>query len=139
MPIHVRSSFSQKEGTWVVRAEDVSAGGAQGTEEAGSTMVAAIITAVEHDSSQAKITIVGVPDTPGEAAAIFSTVADAQINIDMLVQNISAAATGRTDISFTLPRGAGQTAMAALAGMPDQVGQESLQYDDSVGTAHGSG
>ncbi|HEY9565066.1 MAG TPA: aspartate kinase [Nocardioides sp.] len=133
MPIHVRSSFSQKEGTWVVRAEDVSAGGAQGTEEAGSTMEAAIITGVAHDSSQAKITIVGVPDKPGEAAAIFRTVADAQINIDMIVQNISAAATGRTDISFTLPRGEGQTAMAALAGMQDQVGYESLQYDDSVG------
>src|SRR3546814_18036748 len=96
-------------------------------------MEAAIITGVAHDSSQAKITIVGVPDKPGEAAAIFRTVADAQINIDMIVQNISAAATGRTDISFTLPRGEGQTAMAALAGMQDQVGYEALQYDDPVG------
>src|SRR3546814_7957949 len=101
-------------------------------------MEAAIITGVAHDSSQAKITIVGVPDKPGEAAAIFRTVADAQINIDMIVQNISAAATGRTDISFTLPRGEGQTAMAALAGMQDQVGYESLQYDDSRSEEHTS-
>lgn len=126
MPIHVRSSFSDKEGTWVVKAEDVTA-----AEE--NTMEAAIITGVAHDRSQAKITVVGVPDKPGEAAAIFRAVADAQINIDMIVQNVSAASTGLTDISFTLPRGEGQTAMSALAGMQAQVGYARLQYDDSVG------
>ncbi|MDQ2677072.1 MAG: aspartate kinase [Actinomycetota bacterium] len=124
MPIHVRSSFSEMEGTWVVRAEDVAQ---------GDTMEAAIITGVAHDRSQAKITVVGVPDKPGEAAAIFRAVADAQINIDMIVQNVSAAATGLTDVSFTLPRGEGQTAMTALARIQDQVGYERLQYDDSVG------
>lgn len=125
MPIHVRSSFSEKEGTWVVKAEDVV------TE--GSSMEAAIITGVAHDRSQAKITVVGVPDKPGEAAAIFRAVAEAQINIDMIVQNVSAAATSLTDISFTLPRGEGQTAMTALARLQDAVGFDSLQYDDSVG------
>ncbi len=125
MPIHVRSSFSDKEGTWVVRAEDVV------TEE--STMEAAIITGVAHDRSQAKITVVGVPDKVGEAAAIFGALADAQANIDMIVQNVSAAATGLTDISFTLPRGEGQTAMTALARLQDTVGYDRLQYDDSVG------
>lgn len=125
MPIHVRSSFSQVEGTWVVRAEDVV--------KEDEAMEAAIITGVAHDRSQAKITVVGVPDKVGEAAAIFRAVADAQINIDMIVQNISAAATGLTDISFTLPRGEGQTAMAALARLQDTVGYERLQYDDSVG------
>ena len=125
MPIHVRSSFSDKEGTWVVKAEDVN------TE--GQTMEAAIITGVAHDRSQAKITIVGVPDKPGEAAAIFRAVADAQINIDMIVQNVSAAATSLTDISFTLPRGEGQTAVTALARLQDSVGFESVLYDDSVG------
>ena len=124
MPIHVRSSFSDKEGTWVVKAEDV-------TE--GETMEAAIITGVAHDRSQAKITVVGVPDKVGEAAAIFRAVAEAQTNIDMIVQNVSAAATGRTDISFTLPRAEGQAAMAALSKLQGEVGYERLQYDDSVG------
>ncbi len=124
MPIHVRSSFSEKEGTWVVKAEDVAQ---------ENTMEAAIITGVAHDRSQAKITVVGVPDKPGEAAAIFRAVAEAQINIDMIVQNVSAAATSLTDISFTLPRGEGQTAMTALSRLQDAVGFDSLQYDDSVG------
>ena len=125
MPIHVRSSFSQKEGTWVVKAEDVVL--------EDNSMEAAIITGVAHDSSQAKLTIVGVPDKPGEAAAIFRAVADASINLDMIVQNVSAAATGLTDISFTLPRGEGQTAMAALTKLQAEVGFQQLQYDDSVG------
>jgi aspartate kinase len=124
MPIHVRSSFSEKEGTWVVKAEDV-------VQE--SSMEAAIITGVAHDRSQAKITVVGVPDKPGEAAAIFRAVAEAQINIDMIVQNVSAAATSLTDISFTLPAGEGQTAMTALSRLQASVGFESLLYDDSVG------
>jgi aspartate kinase len=125
MPIHVRSSFSDKEGTWVVKAADV-------PQKEGS-MEAAIITGVAHDRSQAKITVVGVPDKVGEAAGIFRALADAQINLDMIVQNVSAAATGLTDISFTLPRGEGQTAMAALARLQGTVGYERLGYDDSVG------
>ena len=124
MPIHVRSSFSEKEGTWVVKAEDVSQ---------EDSMEAAIITGVAHDRSQAKITVVGVPDKPGEAAAIFRTVADSQVNIDMIVQNVSAASTGLTDISFTLPRSEGQTAVTALSRVQAEVGFERLQYDDSVG------
>jgi len=124
MPIHVRSSFSDKQGTWVVKAEDVAQ---------ENTMEQAIITGVSHDRSQAKITVVGVPDKIGEAAAIFRAIADEQINIDMIVQNVSAASTGLTDISFTLPRGDGQDAMKALAEIQDAVGYERLQYDDSVG------
>lgn len=96
-------------------------------------MEAAIITGVAHDRSQAKLTIVGVPDKPGEAAAIFRAVADASLNIDMIVQNVSAAATGLTDISFTLPRGEGQTAMTVLDKLKNDVGFQQLQYDDSVG------
>ena len=125
MPIHVRSSFSENQGTWVVKEADVS--------QKDSSMESAIITGVAHDRSQAKITVVGVPDKVGEAAAIFRAVADAQINIDMIVQNVSAAATGLTDISFTLPRGEGQMAMAALAKLQDVVGYQRLGYDDSVG------
>jgi aspartate kinase len=125
MPIHVRSSFSDREGTWVVRAEHVA--------QEGHPMEQAIISGVAHDRSEAKITVVGVPDKVGEAAAIFQALAEAQINIDMIVQNVSAAATALTDISFTLPRDDGQTAMTTLARLKDAVGFERLQYDDSVG------
>ena len=122
IPVHVRSSFSQNEGTWVTDLP-------QGVD----SMEQAIISGVAHDRSEAKITVVGVPDKPGEAAAIFRAVSAAEINIDMIVQNISAAATGRTDISFTLPKADGQTAMAALDRIRDQVGFEDLLYDDQVG------
>jgi aspartate kinase len=121
MPIHVRSSFSNKTGTWVKSSIE------------GSTMEQAIIAGVAHDRSEAKITVVGVPDKVGEAATIFQTLADAEINIDMIVQNISAAATSRTDISFTLPRTDGQTAMNALNKIKERIGFDSLRYDDQIG------
>ena len=124
IPIHVRSSFSDRPGTWVVNADDV---------RKDPTMEQAIISGVAHDRSEAKITVVGVPDKVGEAAAIFSALADAQINIDMIVQNVSAAATALTDISFTLPRADGQNAMKSLARLKDEIGFERLQYDDGVG------
>ena len=93
----------------------------------------AIISGVAHDRSEAKITVVGVPDKVGEAARIFRAVAGASINLDMIVQNISAAATGRTDISFTLPREDGQVAMSTLRDLQDEVGFDSLQYNDRIG------
>jgi len=122
IPIHVRSSFSHKEGTWVV--DDP-------TE--GDTMEQAIIAGVAHDRSEAKITVVGVPDKVGEAARIFEALAAAEINLDMIVQNISAAATSLTDISFTLPRTDGQIGMKALAALKDEVGYDKLLYDDKIG------
>jgi aspartate kinase len=121
VPIHVRSSFSHKTGTWVKDSIE------------GNTMEQAIISGVAHDRSEAKITVVGVPDKVGEAATIFQTLADAEINIDMIVQNVSAAATSRTDISFTLPRTDGQTAMASLNKIKEQIGFDSLRYDDQIG------
>jgi aspartate kinase len=121
VPVHVRSSFSQKEGTWVVDAKEL------------NQMEQAIISGVAHDRGEAKITVVGVPDKPGEAARIFETVAGAETNIDMIVQNVSAVATNRTDISFTLPRADGARAMSALARMKDEVGYEQLLYDDQIG------
>ncbi|GII28778.1 aspartate kinase [Planotetraspora mira] len=123
LPIHVRSSFSTREGTWVVSDPKI-----EGTE-----MEQPIISGVAHDRSEAKITVVGVPDKVGEAAAIFRTLADAEINIDMIVQNVSAAATGRTDISFTLPTNDSQTALTALNKMQTRVGFEKLLYDDQIG------
>jgi aspartate kinase len=125
MPIHVRSSFSQRQGT---RITDAAQRGAEGAD-----MEQAIISGVAHDRSEAKITVAGVPDRVGEAARIFRTIADAGINIDMIVQNISAATTGLTDISFTLPRADGQAAMAALGAIKPVVGFESLLYDDRIG------
>jgi len=121
VPVHVRSSFSQKEGTWVVDAKDI------------ENMEQAIISGVVQDRNEAKITVVGVPDKPGEAARIFQTVASAETNIDMIVQNVSAVSTNRTDISFTLPRVDGARAMSALARMKDEVGYEQLLYDDQIG------
>jgi aspartate kinase len=141
MPIHVRSSFSNKTGTWVTghagekmdngQLSTVQAGAGQNAEE--SEVEQAIISGVAHDRSEAKITVVGVPDRIGEAASIFRVIADAGINIDMIVQNVSAVATGRTDISFTLPRDDSQTAMTALRGLQEKIGFESLLYDDSIG------
>jgi aspartate kinase len=121
VPVHVRSSFSSRPGTWVTNIPQ---------EE---LMEQAIISGVAHDRGEAKLTVVGVPDKPGEAAAIFRALADAEINIDMIVQNVSAAATGRTDISFTLPTSDGATAMTALGKIREQVGFENLLYDDAVG------
>ncbi len=119
--VHVRSSFSQLPGTIV----------------SGSmkelSVEQAIISGVAHDRSEAKITVVGVPDKPGEAATIFRALADAETNIDMIVQNVSAAATGRTDISFTLPDTDGVTAMETLNKMQSEIGFESLVFDDHIG------
>jgi aspartate kinase len=96
-------------------------------------MEQAIIAGVAHDRSEAKITVVAVPDKVGEAARIFETLADAQVNLDMIVQNVSAAATNLTDISFTLPREDGQVAMSSLAKIKEEVGYASLLYDDQIG------
>jgi aspartate kinase len=121
MPIHVRSSYTHKEGTLVTGAmEDL-------------PLEQALITGVAHDRSEAKITIVGVPDEPGIAAQIFQTVAAAEINIDMIVQNVSTEGTGRTDISFTLPKADGPTAMAALNKVSDLIKFRTLLYDDHIG------
>ncbi|MFT2016212.1 aspartate kinase [Streptomyces sp. 796.1] len=121
IPIHVRSSFSGHVGTWVRNKPE----GEEGMEQA-------IISGVAHDTSEAKITVVGVPDKPGEAAVIFRTISDAQLNIDMVVQNVSAASTGLTDISFTLPKTDGHKAMEALTKAQPEIGFDSLRYDDQI-------
>ena len=121
VPIHVRSSFSAKSGTTVTGSmEDL-------------PVEQAIISGVAHDRSEVKVTVVGVPDKPGEAATIFRELADAEINIDMIVQNISTGGTGRTDVSFTLPATDGPTALAALKRIQERVGFSDLLYDDHIG------
>ena len=127
VPIHVRSSFSGKEGTLVTNRPL----NAENGEEL--PMEDPIITGVAHDRSEAKITVVGVPDVPGTAARIFEVVATAGANIDMIVQNVSAAQTGLTDISFTLPEGDVPGTLAALTAAQEELKFASLQFDDQVG------
>jgi aspartate kinase len=121
MPVHVRSSFSHQPGTWITDKPEV------------APVEQPIISGVAHDRSEAKITIVGVPDKVGQAARLFEAVSAAQINLDMIVQNVSVPSTARTDISFTLPRSDGETALTALAAVRDEVGYEQLLYDDQIG------
>ncbi|WP_425843186.1 aspartate kinase [Agrococcus sp. TSP3-2-1] len=120
--LHVRSSFTNDEGTIVYDSK-----------RAGSTMEEPMIVGVAHDLSEAKVTVVGVPDVPGTAARIFTIVAETGANVDMIVQNVSEAATGRTDISFTLPKAEAGPAMQALEAERAEVGFESIQHDDQIG------
>ncbi len=121
--VHVRSSFTDKPGTWVVPQEELE----------GTDMEEAIITGIAHDRDDAKITVVGVPDKPGNAATIFQAVADADINIDMVVQNISDLSAERTDITFTLPSTEGRKGVDALERIKDKVGFDRIRYDDQIG------
>ncbi|WP_296665270.1 aspartate kinase [Demequina sp.] len=122
VPIHVRSSFSGHEGTWVVEET-----------EAGGDMEDPIIAGVAHDKSEAKITVTGVPDVPGSAARLFEAVARADVNIDMIVQNVSATNTGVTDISFTLPQASVPDALRAIEADAEAIGYAGLATDDAIG------
>ncbi|MGH3665007.1 MAG: aspartate kinase [Egibacteraceae bacterium] len=114
--IHVRSSFTYGDGTWVV----------EGTQ----TMEQAIISGVAHDTGEGKLVIRRVPDKPGVAARIFTALADANINIDMIVQNVSED--GTTDISCTVPLADGQRATQLLEGLAAEVGAEGVDLDTEV-------
>ncbi|MCF7551649.1 aspartate kinase [Pseudonocardia sp. WMMC193] len=121
VPLRVRSSYNDKPGTLVAGSiEEI-------------PLENPIITGVAHDRSEGKITVTGVPDTPGMAARIFRVVADAEINIDMVLQNISNAADKKTDITFTLPRADGPAAVAALERSKAEIGYTELIYDNEVG------
>ncbi|MEI2717869.1 MAG: aspartate kinase [Candidatus Nanopelagicales bacterium] len=121
IPIHVRSTFSATEGTWVV-ADPTS----------GGTMEQPIIAGVAADLNDAKVTVIGVPDRPGEAAAIFGALAGVSVNVDMIVQNVSAEATGRTDVTFTCPKGDIARALQALLDHQDEIGFERLTSDEGI-------
>jgi aspartate kinase len=147
VPVHVRSSFSDRPGSWVVDdhaavppglldppdGSDPTDGPALAAAPQEDPLEQPIISGVAHDRSEAKITVVGVPDVPGKAAAIFQAVADAGVNIDMIVQNVSAGGSGRTDVSFTLPKSDGQAAMSSLQQRQDAIGYEGLIYNDQIG------
>ncbi|MPV48974.1 aspartate kinase [Pseudactinotalea sp. HY160] len=120
--LHVRSSFSTEQGTIVTDEE-----------QEAETMEAPIISGVAHDRSQGKVTVIGAPDVPGTAARIFEVVAARGCNIDMIVQNVSAAETGLTDVSFTLPEAEAADAREALRGIRDELGFADLVYNENVG------
>jgi aspartate kinase len=121
IPVHVRSSYSDKPGTIVKGSiKDIA-------------MEDPILTGVAHDRSEAKVTIVGIPDIPGYAARVFRAVAEADVNIDMVLQNVSKIEDGKTDITFTCSRDSGPTAVAKLDALKDEIGFTQLLYDDHIG------
>ncbi|QIK63949.1 aspartate kinase [Leucobacter viscericola] len=122
--LHVRSSFSDEPGTIVY---DPAKGHPKGVQ-----VEEPVITGIAAEKDEAKITVGGVPDVPGKAAQIFEIVATTHANIDMIVQNVSAADTNRTDISFTVPTGDGKRVIDALEAEREALGFESLQYDDQI-------
>jgi aspartate kinase len=115
--LHVRASFSDSEGTRIA-------------EEGELVLEKAIVSGVTHDASEAKATIVAVPDSPGIAARVFRALADAGVNIDMIVQNVSEH--GRTDISFTLPKSDLAVAEPILRQLAVEIGASSIDLDDEI-------
>ncbi|MDR3201603.1 MAG: aspartate kinase, partial [Bifidobacteriaceae bacterium] len=144
VPLHVRSSFSTNLGT-VIAADGAAPFPLSPTtltqtqtqtdqeQPMEASLEAPLISGVAHDRTQAKITVVGIPDVPGKAAAVFEVVAASGANIDMIVQNVSLEGSGRTDISFTLPVTDGRDTRRALEDARGQLGFESLAYDDQIG------
>lgn len=132
--IHARSTFTSNEGTYVLgdgmtdprRPEGVEMSDSIGNEEP-------LVSGVAIDRSQAKITVVGVPDVPGSAAAIFTRVSKAGVNIDMIVQNVQSAGRGRTDISFTLPKEQGAAVAKQLQAEQEDLGYQQVLFDDQIG------
>ncbi|MDH5421159.1 MAG: aspartate kinase, partial [Acidimicrobiia bacterium] len=114
IPIHVRSSFHTNPGTWVKE----------------TTMEQAIVSGVAHDTSQAKVTVAAVPDTPGVAARLFEAMSGGRINVDMIVQNVSSA--GHTDISFTVPRTQGRQAQQLAEGVGLELGSGPVDLNESI-------
>ena len=119
--VHVRSSFTWAPGTWVTEEEDPSM----------TSMEQAIISGVTHDASEAKVTIEQVPDRPGVAATWFRALADASVNVDMIVQNVSTA--GRTDISFTVPRADLSRAEAVMDKIVVETDASGWRADERIG------
>ena len=132
LPIHVRSSFSDKEGTFVI-ADLNDQSKLKKLSKVGAIMEQPIIAGVAHDLGDAKITVVGVPDRPGMAAAIFQAVADAGINMDMIVRNVSVHESGATDVTFTCPRADATKAELALRRIEKEVNFKDIDTDENIG------
>jgi len=131
VPIHVRSSFSDKEGTFVI-ADLADQSQLETLSTQGAIMEQPIIAGVAHDLGDAKVTVLGVPDRPGTAAAIFQAVADAGINMDMIVQNVSVHGSGQTDLTFTCPRADVARAEATIRSAQAEIGFEDVLTDSDI-------
>ena len=92
-----------------------------------------IVAGVAHDLSEGKVTVIGVPDIPGKAAHIFEVIAQADTNVDMIVQNVSTAGSGKTDITFTVPKAQADRVVAALREAQSEVGFEDIEQDNKIG------
>ena len=126
--LHVRSSFSHNEGTWVIPGPEDAV-----TSPKEIPLEQPLISGIAHDRTQAKVTVVGVPDKPGIAARIFRLLAEAKVNVDMIVQNISTGDDPLTDLSFTVDESQGDLAMSLLRAAEEKIGYAGLEYDDEVG------
>jgi len=131
VPLHVRSSFSDKEGTFVI-ADLADQSKIENLSTQGVVMEQPIIAGVAHDLSDAKVTVVAVPDKPGTAAAIFQAVADAGINMDLIVQNVSSHGTAKTDVTFTVPRADVGKAESAIRAVQSEIGFEDIETDENI-------
>jgi aspartate kinase len=116
VPLHVRSSFTWEPGTWV--------------DEEDPAMEQAIISAVTHDVSEAKVTVGAVPDRPGIAARLFRALADNAVNVDMIVQNVSHD--GTTDISFTVPRDDLDVSLRVARQLREELGGSEVEADSDI-------
>lgn len=130
LKLHVRSSFSDLEGTIVVPEESAELTPIHLKE---IPLEQPLISGVAHDRTRAKITVVGVPDVPGSAAKVFGLINEAKVNLDMIVQNVPTDRPGVTDISFTLDQEQGPTALKALEAAQAELGFQEVIYNESVG------
>ena len=138
VPLHVRSSFSEKEGTWISdRPASPALKGlvpdAAFLDPKEGKMEQPIISGIAHDRGQDKITVAGVPNHPGRAAMVFQTIAAAGANIDMIVQNIPVADPTRANITFTIPEADAQVALDALESAKDEIGFKEVRYNPNIG------
>jgi aspartate kinase len=116
VPVHVRSSFSEEEGTMVVNEDD----GMEGL----------VVSAVTYDKNQARITLKKVPDQPGTAAKIFTPIADAGIQVDMIIQNMRSG--GQTDLTFTVSKTDSNQAISIAKGVAKEIGAEEVFGDKKI-------
>ena len=130
LKLHVRSSFSDLEGTIVVPEESAELTPIHLKE---IPLEQPLISGVAHDRTRAKITVVGVPDVPGSAAKVFGLINEAKVNLDMIVQNVPTDRPGVTDISFTLDQAQGDAALKALKAAQAELGFQEVIYNESVG------
>ena len=130
LKLHVRSSFSNLEGTIVVPEESAEL---TPTHLKEIPLEQPLISGVAHDRTRAKITVVGVPDVPGSAAKVFGLINEAKVNLDMIVQNVPTDRPGVTDISFTLDQDQGPTALKAREDAKAELGFQEVIYNESVG------